>query len=71
MWKPDPTIILKTNTHSTLIFTMVANKPKINQDFDHGITSCVGSFKAQGHTQINIIRIIRPIETLLKKLFKL
>jgi hypothetical protein len=50
---------------------MVANKPKINQDFDHGITSCVGSFKAQGHTQINIIRIIRPIETLLKKLFKL
>jgi hypothetical protein len=64
LWKPDPTIILKTNTHSTLIFTMVANKPKIIQDFDHGINSCVGSSKAQGLTQINIIRIIKPIETL-------
>jgi hypothetical protein len=58
-----PTIILKTNTYSTLTFTMVANKPKINQDFDHGI-NCVGSPKAQGHTQINIISIIRPIENL-------
>jgi hypothetical protein len=24
----DPTIILKTNTHSTLIFTMIASKQK-------------------------------------------